>query len=585
MNRNDLIKAYDSITLSEEKISDMEAKLLALYDEKKVSSEPDHETAVSYKTKSSDTGRVKPIFIIASAAAVIALCVIGGKLLLDGRKLPVSDDGSSGAATSTVKEDTDETAESIESCVELPVYEHSGIYNDDINVITGRSDMRTLDEKLSDTGRVNRIKHLAKIEITGCEAKTNDLGEEYMLYTGMVQQDYLSPGYALGEMTFTMRSGITQQYYGLPPYTEGDVILTLLLCPESYGQPYEVFTEYGLLFDCYTIDGTEYAAARGTRHGELVTGLESYMSAPALSYPTTTPKNPAEYYGLYKVGELAPRIVSAVKSYMQENEKVIEFESFELSMDLDIFENAFMGYWEGERSFWLSYQTDFMWEYPYSSPVGFAENDKGWYMRTHQMADHATGESSVWKLWFIPRSNPDQMYEYDISPTDDTEYGDSIRGYRRTSTATDTDIGESLPLSRMGIEKLIRDHSYEWLDTFLSLDIMYTEGPADPFSFTDESGRKWVRAPYIGADHSIADWANIFLIDHDEDGFTITLQFVAQDWLDYVRGATDSYNGDGDRQYFNCRCERDNGEWKLEFTPAIGSSPCQPYPDIPDIAE
>ena len=131
MTKQELINTYDSMSMPEEHVEAIEARLKKLYDNPSPSSAPEvpEESTREYKFDRKKPSAVKAAVISLSAAAAAVLLVFGGRYLING--LPISSDPPLDAETEETSEPPYDTEEiRFESADDIPGYERAGCYDE-----------------------------------------------------------------------------------------------------------------------------------------------------------------------------------------------------------------------------------------------------------------------------------------------------------------------------------------------------------------------------------------------------------------------------------------------------------------------
>ena len=131
MTKQELINTYDSMSMPEEHVEAIEARLKKLYDNPSPSSAPEvpEESTREYKFDRKKPSAVKAAVISISAAAAAVLLVFGGRYLING--LPISSDPPLDAETEETSESPYDTEEiCFESADDIPGYERAGCYDE-----------------------------------------------------------------------------------------------------------------------------------------------------------------------------------------------------------------------------------------------------------------------------------------------------------------------------------------------------------------------------------------------------------------------------------------------------------------------
>ena len=135
-----------------------------------------------------------------------------------------------------------------------------------------------------------------------------DIDPSATFYNAEIQYDYLKCT-DLSESIVLRLSGDNEynMEYGNPCYREGDIIAAVL---QNKGENEEFRRRFSFAFayDVYEIEGVSYAAVRNQNLSEATEGLTDYFGGEIVKYETTTPNNPAVYYGLYEIEGIADNL-------------------------------------------------------------------------------------------------------------------------------------------------------------------------------------------------------------------------------------------------------------------------------------
>ncbi len=192
--------------------------------------------------------------------------------------------------------------------ITLPDFENKGAYGSasENPATTGRS---ASFEGITN-GREGEIDSLYRIKITGVLEKEQaaqlkgfnaDIDPSATFYNAEIQFDYLN-GSELSESIILRLSGDNEynSEYGNPCYVAGDIIATVLQ-KKGDDEEFRRRFSYAFAYDVYEINGASYFAVRNQSLAEVTEGLTDCFGGEIVSYETTTPNNPAVYYGLYEI--------------------------------------------------------------------------------------------------------------------------------------------------------------------------------------------------------------------------------------------------------------------------------------------
>ena len=257
MTEKDLRTAYDKMSLSEERLSELEKRFAASVKPGNQDSSSeifadafmnfDHEYRPEPKKK-------KPLrtalISTAAAAAVIAVGVTAAfrtGLIPTGQTRPAD----SVPQTSEVNEG------GILNADDLPKYENKDINQGEVTLNTDYSDRAELDSR---NGNIYRTQLVAEFTVTNCLGAIDEnfsayevrVDECFFNLTGLEQQGR--------SIQFVARGTESNQSEGCPVYSIGDRILAALYCTDG---EYRLSAEFALS-DIITVDGEDCAAVRSS---------------------------------------------------------------------------------------------------------------------------------------------------------------------------------------------------------------------------------------------------------------------------------------------------------------------------------
>lgn len=228
-----------------------------------------------------------------------------------------TDDASEICAEEVASEYAEESTQSVSSSVILPDYKNKGIYESPVTNPEVSGPPQTLEELMSDKARIKNLNSFCRIRITDIipvndAEKLNGWNESYgddsaFFYNAVIEYDYFL-NTDVNEPIILRQSGLN---YGSPAYAEGDTLAALIMNTED--EITRLFS-YAFVYDIYEIDGISYGASRGQSVPEVEEGLTNHFDSKKVTYETTTPRNPAVYYGLFEIDKLAESLKTVINN-------------------------------------------------------------------------------------------------------------------------------------------------------------------------------------------------------------------------------------------------------------------------------
>lgn len=606
MTRQELMNTYDSMTMPEERVAAVEAKLMKLFESSAAATQPEtpSDPPKEYRFEKKKPSPMKIAAVSLSAAAAVALCIVGGKFLID--RLPVSPIDSNSetaetdnpAVTDEAVFETEEAIEQIrfESAEDIPPYERAGCFDGfehyNFSETAGNYTPKA-DPKFTQQIRAESPVTVARLQIF---SENSDDEAGYTEYRAVIT-DYLS-GKTLTvpdeTVTFRLKSTHSAQLKGEPSLAVDDEIIALVA--EGEDELSLVLPEE-LLFECFSAKGQEFAAQRHFYWLDLADNATNLQHGD-IRRVTTVTDNPAAYYGIYEVHDLA----AALEAMVLSNEEALLLGTEPLpnlysdfSLDFSLID-PFCYYWlnEGRELVCIDAREDIFGSVhgyedesvPDMYCAGFFEDDLGWYMRG---ANRNGGDS----LYYIPKARPERMYRYDFgsdaAPTrpdysecfirqdkGDWSFSDPNNDgsfYYSALIGTDRKPAENYvgQISWLGKEKLCQDHGENWAAEF---NKWYNMGGTITFN-----GATYRREPLFAADdnafytHEEEDRfgaGRVWLIDHSDARIVAAFRFASEDWIaERMNLTTDTgcdldrfYSQNGAAKYFILTAEYVGGEWQ-----------------------
>ena len=471
MTEKELKSMYDKMSLSEERLSELEKRLDDCFDhapERFQDADGDELLHFDAEYKPSPRRRSPLKIALTSAAAVVV--VAGGitaafktGLIPTGMTVPESSSADDSEVTATA-----ETAEITNpdpvvkhgiTSADLPEYSSKGILDSDLIQL----DSETFDETAAnDIQSLSLLKSvlIAEMTVTDCDYEW-DSGDT--VYTVTVDKAYYVQMGINPEGTsikLLMPGGINYQYEGCPLYTKGDRIFAALRSGERF---YEVSAAQTIA-DIITINGMEYAAA----HSKELPETENLAGEDVLTYDRTVTRNPAKYYGIYSLNEFVQYYLDiAVNSERPEYTPEGSFNTADLTFSTDsealanILEPNFFGRWQSNGRFVYEvgvsnvYDEIYMQYKPGWNDVfktlndidcgGFAEDENAYYM-----LDNNDGGM----VWSIMKDNPETLYRYEgLTVHDRADYADSFQ--RSMNFSGNAEVNVPGDITTLGLLKVL----------------------------------------------------------------------------------------------------------------------------------
>ena len=236
MTKQELINTYDSMSMPEEHVEAIEARLKKLYDNPSPSSAPEvpEESTREYKFDRKKPSAVKAAVISISAAAAVLL-VFGGRYLING--LPISSDPPLDAETEETSEPPYDTEEiRFESADDIPGYERAGCYDEYEHSLIPGADSGKAGPLFTQRLRDGKPVSVVRIKITSANSWDEmNYTEYHAVITECLSGKQLNLNIS-NEVTFRLGSTHSEQIIGEPSLAAGTTFRTLrnpLLNPKS----------------------------------------------------------------------------------------------------------------------------------------------------------------------------------------------------------------------------------------------------------------------------------------------------------------------------------------------------------------
>lgn len=536
MTKQELINTYDSMSMPEEHVEAIEARLKKLYDNPSPSSAPEvpEESTREYKFDRKKPSAVKAAVISISAAAAAVLLVFGGRYLING--LPISSDPPLDAETEETSEPPYDTEEiRFESADDIPGYERAGCYDEYEHSLIPGADSGKAGPLFTQRLRDGKPVSVVRIKITSANSWDEmNYTEYHAVITECLSGKQLNLNIS-NEVTFRLGSTHSEQIIGEPSLAAGDELIAA--AAEDGGEKSLVDPEE-LLFECFTVKGRNFAAQRHWYWLDLADNAFNHQHGDIRRITTVT-DDPVSYYGIYEQGELAAALEKLVlvsdEALSLGTEPLPNLYS-DFTLDFGLVE-PFCYYWFDENNELISIDAreDIFGnvhglddeDVPDVYCAGFCEDELGWYM---QASNRNGGDSMYW----IPKNDPEHMYRYDFGSDSSHTRSDYSERYIRQGKGgwsfSDPNNDGSFyasaqqisgrqqvenyvgKISWLGKEKLCADHGESWAAEFNKWYDCGETIEMDGFSYTRRllMGAGGGKPPYY---YGVGD---VWLIDHTD---------------------------------------------------------------------
>ena len=226
MTKQELINTYDSMSMPEEHVEAIEARLKKLYDNPSPSSAPEvpEESTREYKFDRKKPSAVKAAVISISAAAAAVLLVFGGRYLING--LPISSDPPLDAETEETSEPPYDTEEiRFESADDIPGYERAGCYDEYEHSLIPGADSGKAGPLFTQRLRDGKPVSVVRIKITSANSWDEmNYTEYHAVITECLSGKQLNLNIS-NEVTFRLGSTHSEQIIGEPSLAAGDELI------------------------------------------------------------------------------------------------------------------------------------------------------------------------------------------------------------------------------------------------------------------------------------------------------------------------------------------------------------------------
>ena len=475
MTKQELINTYDSMSMPEEHVEAIEARLKKLYDNPSPSSAPEvpEESTREYKFDRKKPSAVKAAVISISAAAAAVLLVFGGRYLING--LPISSDPPLDAETEETSEPPYDTEEiRFESADDIPGYERAGCYDEYEHSLIPGADSGKAGPLFTQRLRDGKPVSVVRIKITSANSWDEmNYTEYHAVITECLSGKQLNLNIS-NEVTFRLGSTHSEQIIGEPSLAAGDELIAA--AAEDGGEKSLVDPEE-LLFECFTVKGRNFAAQRHWYWLDLADNAFNHQHGDIRRITTVT-DDPVSYYGIYEQGELAAaleKLVLASDEALSLGTEPLPDLYSDFTLDFGLIE-PFCYYWFDENNELISIDAreDIFGnvhglddeDVPDVYCAGFCEDELGWYM---QASNRNGGDSMYW----IPKNDPEHMYRYDFGS--DSSHTRSDYSERYGTTAQIPSIGKCERIANKPVAEKIKKWYNKSMNKQISLSNLEDE--------------------------------------------------------------------------------------------------------------
>lgn len=554
MTEKDLKAVYDKMSLSEDRISELEKRLDKCFEKAAHTAPKDFsdEELMHFDTEYKPAAKRRPIrAIIGSCAAVVAVAAVGlgAYTLYKNGMLPiVPKDTPTDAIT---------PAETVITADMLPEYPNKGALDAQFNHLDYETSYADVCQDDWNFARISDTQLIAALTITDIYCG------DVTYYTATVDKTYFNLlGYDISncEIEFSADFSYQKWIMDFPPYYIGDRVLVALKTTDN-GQ-FEISAAYAVA-DILTVDEMDYTAVRSDVLANL--DITDYSNGQTITRTTTLTRNPVNYYGIYDVDSLGEYLAGRAEQ-SQKFEKPLNgmFSIDDLHFNRDeagmsVFERYFLGRWKNssDGTVLFSYTNDGSPDGRYYLCMGFAEDDNYAYMKI------GAAESDAFTLYCINKAVPDEIYTYALSDAPEISRARYLTHYALSAREDTTDVTAGGYLGYFGRLKLQAVYNSESFTT--AMDNVFMYGSAD------FDGRTWNRY-YVRPDIFDLSAERDQLITMEPDHVAFTIRLYDSEARDFVTEPTNNYRERPVCRNFMVDMTDINGEWSYELTPLSGST-------------
>ncbi len=574
MTEKDIRKMYENVSLSEEKLAELEKKLLKRFENKDGALDDDLIRLSQIGEKPRKNSRRKYIISACSAAAavvimasVITLAYNSGMFVKIGT---VSDDTSQQTSVSTPDTNTSllNPNDFIITKELLPEYPNKGVY--DVAGGANRVDETAFYDKCADdlaNKTIGSTVIIAELTIDTCTA---DAENDVTVYDATIGRTYYS---TLGINTEGRSIKLTLDgcdggtiYSGCPPYYEGDRIIAALRYTKT---GYTLSAAYTLA-DIITVNGTDFAAVRSSQLSNLF--IKNYANGDTIEYTTTMILNPVTYYAVYEMNEYGSYLTSKKESTETEVKLEGSFDPAALDFRHDsnamkLLDEAFCGYW---RDLAIGYFSDdnMFGQNNDTFFGGVAEDKNAFYLKRR-----VRGSDSYY-IYAVIKDNPDTVYLYQTdgsSAVPFSEYserfffvaGMNFLARQDDFSGTPSTANGAVACNQFGMAKVIAGYNDDDLyDMFFDL---LENGSTECY------GKTWKRA--VGGYKSLGYRSeSIFLNAAEPDRLVVSIRMYDAAAAEHIPDIGEEFNIEDSARYFRAEFTKQDGKFSYTLTPCSGET-------------
>lgn len=586
MTEKELKTMYDKMSLSEERLSELEKRLDGCFDHVPEDLRDEGvDELLHFDAEYKPAPRRRSPLKIALTSAAAAVVVAGGVTAAFKTGLIQTGASVTDSTPDTRTEETSEPPQDSEkhgiTSADLPEYPNKGILDDGFYKLDGETFDETAANDIQNQSLQKSVL-VAAMTVTDCDY---EWGSGDTVYTVTIDTAYYS---RMGidpvglSIKLLMPGRISYQYVGCPLYAKGDRFLAALRNGERF---YEVSAAQTIA-DIITIDGVDYAAA----HSRNLPVMSNLAGEDVLTYDRTVTQNPAKYYGIYALDEFGQYYAGLAEHaddpVVSSDDKVdVSMLSFYSDAEVltEIFEPNFFGRWmlQNNESGWEFYNGICLEYYVKSDDAdifrpmngiscgGFSMDSKAFYM-----LDYTSGA----KLWVVWKDEPDSLYCYDgVGLRARSDY---LSVYKRAYDGVVPEVFVSSGVSQFGLLKILSEYGdsicvipsrdgLRYNENALKGTLTGTVMDVLENGSTEYAGITWKRANierYSTANIDLPEERN-WLLEKSADKLSFTLRMFNED--ESWRGADVAGIVDTCR-YFRVDFTKTDSGWTWEYSPLSG---------------
>lgn len=554
MTEKDLKAVYDKMSLSEDRISELEKRLDKCFEEAAHTAPEDFsdEALMHFDTEYKPAAKRRPIrAIIGSCAAVVAVAAVslGTYTLYKNGMLPI--------VPKDTPTDVVTPSETVITADMLPEYPNKGALDTQLNYLDYETSYADVCQDDWKSAKISDTQLIAALTITDIYCG------DVTYYTATVDKTYFNLlGYDISncKIEFSADFSYQKSIMDFPPYYIGDRALVALKTTDNW--QFEISAAYAVA-DILTVDETDYAAVRSDILANL--DITDYSDGQAITRTTTLTGNPVNYYGIYDVDSLGEYLAGKAEQ-SQKFEKplsgMFSIDDLRFTRDeagMSIFERYFLGRWSSSstENALFSYNDDGTADGRYYLCIGFAEDDDYAYMTI------GAAESDAFTLYCINKSVPDEIYTYALSDAPEISRALYWSHYTLSAREDTKDVTAGGYLGYFGRLKLQAMYNSESFTA--AMDNVFLSGSAE------FDGRTWNRY-YVRPDVFGIAAERDQLIAMDPDHVAFTIRLYDSEARDFVTQPTSNYRERPVCRDFMVDMSNNNGEWSYTLTPLSGST-------------